>query len=50
MNRKGFMMAEVVVVSAIVMVSIVGLYQSYNKIYQHILQELNTMTLQPYIV
>ena len=33
MNRKGFMMAEVVVVSAIVMVSIVGLYQSYNKIY-----------------
>lgn len=33
MNRKGFMMAEVVVVSAIVMVVIVGLYQSYNKIY-----------------
>lgn len=33
MNRKGFMMAEVVVVSAIVMIVIVGLYQSYNKIY-----------------
>lgn len=33
MNRKGFMMAEVVVVSAIVMVTIVGLYQSYNKLY-----------------
>ena len=33
MNNKGFMMAEVVVVSAIVMVTIVGLYQSYNKLY-----------------
>ena len=33
MNRKGFMMAEVVVVSAIVMVTIIGLYQSYNKLY-----------------
>lgn len=33
MNKKGFMMAEVVVVSAIVMVTIVGLYQSYNKLY-----------------
>ena len=33
MNNKGFMMAEVVVVSAIVMLTIVGLYQSYNKIY-----------------
>ncbi len=33
MNNKGFMMAEVIVVSAIVMLTIVGLYQSYNKIY-----------------
>lgn len=33
MNRKGFMMAEVVVVSAIVMIAITGLYTSYNKIY-----------------
>lgn len=33
MNRKGFMMAEVVVVSAIVMIAITGLYISYNKIY-----------------
>ena len=33
MNKKGFMMAEVVVVSAIVVVTIGGLYVSYNKIY-----------------
>lgn len=33
MNRKGFMMAELVVVSAIVLVTLVGLYASYNKIY-----------------
>lgn len=33
MNRKGFMMAEVVVVSAIIMVTLVGLYTSYSKIY-----------------
>ena len=33
MNNKGFMMAEVVVVSAIVLVAITGLYISYNKIY-----------------
>jgi len=33
MNRKGFMMAEVVVVSAVVMLAITGLYTSYGKIY-----------------
>lgn len=33
MNRKGFMMAELVVVSSIVLVTLVGLYTSYNKIY-----------------
>lgn len=33
MNRKGFMMAELVVVSAIILVTLVGLYSSYNKIY-----------------
>ena len=33
MNNKGFMMAEVVVVSAIVLVTMVGLYNSYNKIF-----------------
>lgn len=33
MNNKGFMMAEVVVVSAIVLVFLAGLYASYNKIY-----------------
>ena len=33
MNNKGFMMAEVVVVSSIVLVFLAGLYASYNKIY-----------------
>lgn len=33
MNRKGFMMAELVIVSAIILVTLVGLYASYNKIY-----------------
>lgn len=33
MNKKGFMMAELVVVSAVVLVTLVGLYVSYNKIY-----------------
>lgn len=33
MNKKGFMMAELVVVSAIVLTTLVGLYASYNKIY-----------------
>lgn len=33
MNEKGFMMAELVVVSSIVLVTLVGLYVSYNKIY-----------------
>lgn len=33
MNNKGFMMAEVVVVSAIVLVFMTGLYLSYNKLF-----------------
>ena len=33
MNRKGFMMAELVVVSSIVLITSVGFYTSYNKIY-----------------
>lgn len=33
MNKKGFMMAELIVVSSIVLVTLVGLYTSYNKIY-----------------
>lgn len=33
MNNKGFMMAEVVVVSSIILVALVGLYASYNKIF-----------------
>lgn len=32
MNNKGFMMSEVVVVSAIILVTLTGLYTSYNKI------------------
>ena len=33
MNNKGFMMAEVVVVSSIVLVFLAGLYMSYNKVF-----------------
>lgn len=33
MNNKGFMMAEVIVVSAVILVTLVGLYTSYNKIF-----------------
>lgn len=33
MNRKGFMMAELVVVSAIVLTTVATFYTSYNKIY-----------------
>lgn len=33
MNNKGFMMAEVVVVSSIVLIALAGLYKSYVKIY-----------------
>lgn len=33
MNNKGFMMAEVIVVAAIVLLAMVGLYASYNKIF-----------------
>jgi len=33
MNNKGFMMAEVIVVASIVMIALVGLYTSYNKIF-----------------
>ena len=33
MNKKGFMMAELIVVSSIVLVTLVGLYTSYNKIF-----------------
>lgn len=32
MNNKGFMMAELVVVSAIIVITLTGLYMSYNKI------------------
>lgn len=33
MNNKGFMMAEVVVVAAIILVFMTGVYVSYNKIF-----------------
>ena len=32
MNNKGFMMAEVIVVASLILVSMVGLYSTYNKI------------------
>lgn len=41
MNNKGFMMAEVVVVSSIIIVALVGLYTSYNKIFSIYNQRLN---------
>ena len=41
MNNKGFMMAEVVVVSSIVLVTLVGLYTSYNKIISAYSQRVN---------
>jgi hypothetical protein len=33
MNNKGFMMAEVIVVASIILIAMVGLYTSYNKIF-----------------
>ncbi len=33
LNKKGFMMAEVVVVSAIILIFLAGLFVSYNQIY-----------------
>lgn len=41
MNNKGFMMAEVVVVSSIVLITLVGLYTSYNKIIAAYNQRVN---------
>lgn len=41
MNNKGFMMAEVVVVSSIILVALVGLYTSYNKIFSIYNQRVN---------
>lgn len=33
LNKSGFMMAEVIVVSSIVLITLTSLYMSYNKIY-----------------
>ena len=41
LNRKGFMMAEVVVVSAVVLMTLSTLYISYNKIYSLYRSRLN---------
>lgn len=41
MNNKGFMMAELVVVSSIILVALVGLYTSYNKIFSIYNQRVN---------
>ena len=41
MKSKGFMMAEVVVVSAIALVGMVVLYGSYNKIYSKYMERIS---------
>ena len=41
MNNKGFMMAEVVVVASIILVAMVGLYASYNKVFTIYNQRVN---------
>ena len=41
LNKKGFMMAELVVVSAIVLTFLAGIYVSYNKIYSAYKTRLN---------
>ena len=41
MNNKGFMMAEVVVVSSVIIVTLVALYSSYNKIFLLYNQRVN---------
>ena len=41
MNNKGFMMAEVVVVSAIILITMSSLYASYNKILAAYNQRVN---------
>jgi len=41
MNNKGFMMAEVVVVSAIILVFMAGMYVSYNKLFTIYNQRVN---------
>jgi len=41
MNNKGFMMAEVVVVSAVILVTLVALFNSYNKIFSLYNQRVN---------
>lgn len=41
MNRKGFMMAEVIVVSAVILVALVSLYTSYNKLFSLYNQRVN---------
>ena len=33
LNKKGFMMAEVIVVSAIILTFLAAIFVSYNKIY-----------------
>ncbi len=41
MNKKGFMMAELVVVSAIVLMFLAGVFISYNKIYSSYIRRLS---------
>ena len=42
LNKKGFMMAEVIVVSSIVLITLTSLYMSYNKITNTNLSQENT--------
>ena len=41
LNRKGFMMAEVIVVSAIILLCLTAMYSTYNKIYTRYKTVLN---------
>ena len=41
LNKKGFMMAEVIVVSSIVLITLTSLYISYNKIYSTYKKRIN---------
>lgn len=41
LNKKGFMMAEVIVVSSIVLITLTSLYMSYNKIYSTYKKRIN---------
>ena len=41
MNRKGFMMAELVVVSSVLIITLVGLYSSYSNLYVEYMKRIS---------